>query len=94
MITTLLHPFRLLRELASVRARLDDWEKVLAVLGATCPPRLADGEQQARLALGVPALYPESLTGELPGGQEEWLAAAAAALWPEDQYVSIIQEDR
>lgn len=29
---------------------------------------------------------------DLPSGQEEWLAALAAALWPRDEYARIIAE--
>jgi hypothetical protein len=45
--------------------------------------------------LGFPtARHPESITRELPGAQEEWLAGIAAALWPEDEYVEIIRGGR
>ena len=32
-------------------------------------------ERGARAAIGMPARHPERITAELPGGQEEWLAA-------------------
>ena len=35
-------------------------------------------ERDARAAIGMPAAHPERITRELPGGQEEWLAALAA----------------
>ena len=38
----------------------------------------------------MPAAHPEKIIRELPGGQEEWLAALAAALWPGDEYAAII----
>ena len=38
----------------------------------------------------MPAAHPEKITRELPGGQEEWLAALAAALWPDEEYTAII----
>jgi hypothetical protein len=36
------------------------------------------------------ARHPERLTGDLGDGQEEWLAALAAELWPADEYTAII----
>jgi hypothetical protein len=50
--------------------------------------------RDARAAIGMPAAHPEKITRELPGGQEEWLAALAAALWPEEEYTAIITETR
>ena len=47
-------------------------------------------ERDARAAIGMPARHPERITAELPGGQEELLAALAAALWPGDEYAAII----
>jgi hypothetical protein len=47
-------------------------------------------ERDARAAIGMPAAHPEKITAELPGRQEEWLAALAAALWPGDEYAPII----
>ena len=49
-------------------------------------------ERDARTAIGMPARHPERITRDLPAGQEEWLAALAAALWPEDEYARIIAE--
>jgi hypothetical protein len=49
-------------------------------------------ERDARVAIGMPARHPERITADLPGGQEEWLAALAAALWPRDEYARIITE--
>jgi hypothetical protein len=34
--------------------------------------------------------HPESLTTEMPAGDEEWLAGVAAALWPDDEYAAIV----
>jgi hypothetical protein len=40
---------------------------------------------------GFPARrHPESLTRELPGRDEEYLAELAAGLWPQDEYSQII----
>jgi hypothetical protein len=57
----------------------------------TCPG-CDEVEQIARAAIGMPARHPERIIGALPGGQEEWLAAAAAALWPHDEYARIITD--
>jgi len=37
--------------------------------------------------------HPESLTAELPGADEEYLAALAAGLWPADEYTEIVRPD-
>ena len=49
-------------------------------------------ERDARTAISVPAHHPERINGDLPAGQEEWLAALAAALWPGDEYAAIIDQ--
>ena len=73
--------------------------RVAAQLGAgsrdrcTCPG-CDEVEQIARAAIGMPARHPERIIGGLPGGQDEWLAAAAAALWPRDEYDRIITDTR
>jgi hypothetical protein len=42
---------------------------------------------------GFPAgEHPENLTAELPEADEEWLAALADELWPEDEYADLITE--
>ena len=70
----------------------------LGILGALI--RLAarllgrNAERGAREALGMAARHPERLTAELPEGDEEWLAATAAELWPDDDYTAIIAETR
>jgi hypothetical protein len=51
-------------------------------------------ERDARAAIGMPARHPEKITRELRGGQEQWLTALAAALWPDDDYTAIITETR
>jgi hypothetical protein len=51
-------------------------------------------ERRARKATGMAARHPERLAGELPEGQEEWLAGLAAELWPDDEYAQIITETR
>jgi hypothetical protein len=59
----------------------------------TCPG-CDEIEQIARAAIGMPARHPERLIGGLPDGQDGWLAAAAAALWPHDEYARIITDTR
>ena len=56
--------------------------------------RAGKAERDAREALGMPAGHPERITAELPEDQEEQLAALAAELWPDDDYVQIITETR
>jgi hypothetical protein len=52
--------------------------------GETGPDSLLDRK-------GFPGpCHPESMDAELPGADEEWLAALAAALWPTDEYVAEI----
>jgi hypothetical protein len=51
-------------------------------------------ERAARAAIGMPARHPERLTAELPGRDEQWLAALAAELWPEDEYAQIVRDTR
>jgi hypothetical protein len=51
-------------------------------------------ERGARAAIGMPARHPERITGDLPGGQEEWLAGLAAALWPDGEHAAIIAGTR
>lgn len=55
-------------------------------------PACDRAEREARAAIGMPARHPERITRDLPGGQKEWLAALAAALWPQDEYARIIAE--
>ncbi len=55
-------------------------------------PVFDTAERDARRAIGMPVRHPERITRDLPGGQEEWLAALAAALWPCDEYAVIIAE--
>lgn len=75
------------------------WDRVLAwfleragahVRGRCGCPLCSKAERDARAAIGMPARHPERIIRELPGGQEEWLAALAAALWPEEEYTAII----
>jgi hypothetical protein len=51
-------------------------------------------EREARAAIGMPAVHPERITRDLPGGQEDWLAAVATELWPDDEYTAIFLETR
>jgi len=51
-------------------------------------------ERDARKSIGMPRRHPERLTRELPEANEEWLAATAAELWPQDEYAQIIAETR
>jgi hypothetical protein len=55
-------------------------------------PACSKGERDARTAIGMPVAHPERITRELPAGQEQWLAALAAALWPDEEYTAIITE--
>ena len=58
-----------------------------------CPAR-DKAEQAARAQLGMPRLHPERIIRP-PGRREEArLAAAAAALWPADEYTAITEEFR
>ena len=57
-------------------------------------PAAGKAELDAREAIGMPARHPEQITAELPEDQEEQLAALAAELWPDDDYVQIITETR
>ena len=77
------------RALAWLAARLG-----VHVRGRCGCPACDKAERDARAAIGMPARHPERITRELPGGQEEWLAALAAALWPDDEYAEIIIETR
>jgi hypothetical protein len=42
----------------------------------------------------MPARHPEWISRDLPAGQDEWLAALADQLWPDDEYTAIINELR
>jgi hypothetical protein len=75
-----------------IRHRLDDFDQALAIRGAAA--NSAATEAKARADLGMPASHPESLTAELPEAQEEWLAAAAADLWKQDEWMQITAETR
>ena len=57
-------------------------------------PACDKAERDARAAIGMPARHPEQITSDLPAGQEKWLAALAAALWPGDEYAEIIIQTR
>ena len=47
-------------------------------------------ERQMREAMGVPLRHPERVARDLPGDQEEQLAALAEELWPHDEYAAIV----
>ena len=55
-------------------------------------PLCHKAERDARTAIGMAARHPERIIRDLPGGQEEYLAAVAEALWPDDEYAAIIAE--
>lgn len=56
--------------------------------------RARRAERHARKSIGMPERHPERLTGELPEREEEWLAALAAGLWPDDEFTEIIADTR
>jgi hypothetical protein len=58
-----------------------------------CPAAHQD-ELEMRAVLGMPPQHPESLTRELPAGQEKYLADLAAGQWPDDEWTEIIIEIR
>jgi hypothetical protein len=86
---------RLARVIGWLRARLSMHPR-----GRCGCPFCHKAERDARAAIGMPARHPERITRDLPGGQvfllpagqEEYLAALAGALWPEDEYATIIAE--
>jgi hypothetical protein len=55
-------------------------------------PACDTAERDARAAIGMPACHPERISRDLPGRQEEYLAALADTLWPQDEYARIIAE--
>ena len=78
-------------------ARIIAWlcERLGAHIRGRCRCPICDHtEPDARAAIGMPARHPERITRDLPAGQEEWLAALAAVLWPDDDYTAIITETR
>ena len=56
-----------------------------AAAPSATPPSGTRGRRSA-----CPRPTPRRSPADLPGGQEEWLAALAAALWPGDEYAAII----
>jgi len=78
---------RLVRALAWLRALFTAHRR-----GRCGCPLCGKAERDARTAIGMAARHPERITRELPGGQEEYLAAVAEALWPDDEYAAIIAE--
>ena len=78
------------------------WRKIIALFAGllrrhagrcTCP--LCDHDERGmREMLGMPRMHPESLTRELPAGQEEDLAALADELWPDEEWTAIVIEAR
>jgi hypothetical protein len=78
---------RLARVIGSLRARLSMHPR-----GRCGCPFCHKAERDARAAIGLPARHPERITRDLPAGQEEYLAALAGALWPQDEYATIIAE--
>jgi hypothetical protein len=55
-------------------------------------PLCHKAERDARAAIGMPARHPERITADLPAGQQEYLAALADTLWPDEEYAAIIAE--
>lgn len=75
-------------------ARLRALTARVARLARAGGPAARRRERAGRAAIGMPAGHPERITGELRGGQEEWLAALAARLWPDDEYAQIVRDTR
>jgi hypothetical protein len=57
-------------------------------------PLCSHAERQARTAIGMARKHPEWLTRELADRQEDYLAALAAQMWPDEEYTAIITELR
>jgi len=57
-------------------------------------PLCNPAELEQRDVIGMPYRHPESITRELPGRQEEALAAIGAELWPDDEWAEIILDVR
>ncbi|MGH3299146.1 MAG: hypothetical protein ACRDP7_45890 [Trebonia sp.] len=57
-------------------------------------PLCSYAEQQVRTAMGMARKHPEWLTRELRAHQENYLAALADQLWPDEEYTAIITELR
>ena len=66
----------------------------VAQLARSRGPLARRQERAARTAIGMPARHPERIIRELPHRDEEWLAATAACLWPDDEYAEIIRDTR
>jgi hypothetical protein len=64
------------------------------VRGRCSCPLCNHAERQARTAIGMARKHPEWLTRELPDHQEEYLAALADQMWPDEEYAAIIAELR
>lgn len=64
------------------------------VRGRCSCPLCSHAERQVRTAIGMARKHPEWLTRELPARQEEYLAALADQMWPDDEYAAIITELR
>lgn len=64
-----------------------------AQAGCTCPA-CETTEQQVRASLGMPRLHPERFVVALPDDQEEYLAALAAELWPDGEWMQVADEFR
>ena len=77
---------RLARAIAWLRARLGTVRRRCGC------PFCGKAERDARTAIGMPARHPERITADLPARQEDYLAALADALWPADEYATIIAE--
>lgn len=61
----------------------------LHVRSACRCPVCDEREQNARAAIGMPALHPERIVRSLKSSQEWWLDVVAAELWPYGEYTAI-----
>ncbi|MQY09469.1 hypothetical protein [Actinomadura macrotermitis] len=64
----------------------------LGVMFGLCLTRLLRSQPATRRVRDDPpdtGGYPESMTAELEQGDEEYLAALAAELWPDDEYLEM-----
>jgi hypothetical protein len=84
-------------EAASLRVLLKRAGEMIAERERLSEDQSADADEaelDARTAIGMPLKHPERITRDLPDRDEEWLAEAAASLWPDDEYAEVTLEIR